>query len=297
LCRSVGFKREAWIAGAALLSNPYFFRDSFVFYVTLYGIFFGIWAFYFFLKDSRFSSLLTCLFLMLSLLSHQWAVAYYVCVTLWWGYEYVMDRRSLPSRTQKVLLRFGLIACSLIAPGVLFAAWKGITHPAFRAHQIHFQFSNVVFFGVFIGFWFSPLAVQELVKRRWQIVAIGGLITLLLFIPFQPVWADDQGSGLMPGIVMHLTEVTGRYGSFIPKLLRYGLFFMGMMVLGSFCSKPETWTGVNRKVLLCVLCGLTVISFSVLIGEKHFLFLLPFLLILAVPRLRGGSLITLWIVT
>ena len=98
---------------------------------------------------------------------------------------------------------------------------------------------------------------------------------------------DGVIAGYAGGFVMHVPGLTGALLPFLPTLLRALLFGLGVITFTVVLTSKLS--PVDRKLLVVLLMSVIVFSFSIRAGERYFLTMLPLLILLFVPQIRGDK--------
>ncbi len=272
------------------LFYPYFFLNSFVFYVINYGLLFILLAFlviwYAKGKAAFLSDLLTGIFLSLAVLCQQFYLAIPAAITvyrLWW---------VIRQRREGGWLQFGsvigylvILNIPLLLPLYIFSKWGGLTHPNFHIHSIGFYPSTVVGILFVTGFYFSTFLLCSFRSLTKAEVAIGGLLSVLLVAVFRPKYGDLQGPGIFTGLTHHIIFLSGKLGGMFPVIVMASLVFSGIMILTRlFRSLSTDWEFM--LFLAALLLGL-VYACNTQIGERHLIGYMTILFLLILPRLRA----------
>ncbi len=272
-----------------ILFYPYFFVNSFVFYVVNYGLFFVLLSLllmhYAESRKSYVFDFLAGISLALAVLCQQFYLMIPAAIVITRIYIIFRQKNdSIPALLKKTVFSSLLFLVPLIVPFILFFKWGGLTHPNFRSHSLSFYPSTLVAILFVTGLYFIPYLIQSLKELTASKTLTSLFLSILMVLLFKPVFSDIPGPGIFTGITHHLIAITGHIHPFVSTLVMIALTFCGILVL----FELFTQLNLQREYILFVSCVLLAVSYSTntLIGEKHLLAFMIFLFLLLLPRIR-----------
>jgi hypothetical protein len=264
---------------------PYFFNNSFVFYVINYGLFFTLWAFYLLKKrasqPSYATDLLTGILLTLAVLCQQFYLIIPFAIILY-RFTHELKNGSLSTKTsgRRFLVSSSLLCLPMVLPVALFLQWGGLTHPNFHAHSLSFYPSTLVAILFVTGFYLFLYAWQQYKQFRVLHYAVAAIVAGVGVWWFRPVFSDLQGPGLFTGIAFRVITLTGKLAAFLPAIAMFMLCFTGILVVIALWRRSLShWEKMTGIALFLLALGY---ASNTQIGERHLLgwMILLFLLIL-----------------
>jgi 4-amino-4-deoxy-L-arabinose transferase-like glycosyltransferase len=275
-----------------LFFQPHFVLTSFVFFTPLYGMVFALAFLVVWLREGPkdFRYCLTCgALLSLAVLSQQFYLMFVI--------PFVLDiveqgwhHRSFGAKDMWSTLGFFI---PLALPALLFYSWHGLVLPEFRFYKLSLRIENLVVFFIFCGFYFLPVGLQGVrTITRWKVLAVVGAFAL--FFLFRPAWSEEQTATTIAGPVLHLCSVLGTHipqGELLGQAVLYFLGFAAMF--HGLSSARAIW---QKKLYIGIASLLGSLVFLEHFMERHFLPLMPLLVLLLHPMLRERKHLILWIV-
>jgi len=283
LARLLGVRHPREVS-LLLLFHPYFLLCSVVFYTPMWGMTFGLFSLYFFLRDaSRYDAWLAGAWSAAAVLSRQFDMflpAGFVLLALRDGWT---AKRAVPWG------KLAALCAPQVLPLLLFMYWGGISSPDFTQHEIGLKPMNLVFFVAMVGFYYGWTTLYARFPRRHLLWLAVGLPPFFLFMPN---WSDYQGMETMTGLVMHVCSLGGRFVPGGTATLVFGLYVAGFVVLVDALRQARETTPREQALWLLMALFLGVMSVNVASAERHFVGCIP-LLILALRRPWPGLAIRL----
>jgi hypothetical protein len=272
-----------------ILFYPYFFNNSFVFYVINFGLFFFLWAFYLLkkreTKPGYFSDFFVGFLLSMAILCQQFYLIIPVAIIIHRLVQLISNRQEWSiAAIRRFMLSSFLLAAPLALPAALFIAWGGLTHPNFNVHSLSFYPSTLVAILFVTGFYFFLFTIQNYKQFRIADYAIAAILSIVGVWKFAPVFSDEQGPGLFTGIAFHVITLTGKVADFLPLMVMGILCFTGVLVCTAMkrrCVSP--WEKMTGYAVALLAIGYAV---NTQIGERHLLGLLVLMMLLILPGFK-----------
>lgn len=268
----IGNKEEITLL---LLFQPYYLTNSSVFYMPIWGMFFGLFSLYIYLKGKTTVHYFTAgLFSALAILSRQ----YYLFLPAAYFLFCFFSKFSpgINKRDDVSLTHFTALMLPHILPLAFFIFWGGISSPGFRSYEIALKPMNIVFVIILVGFYFCWSLIDNLKFSRNQLLLI---VFIPLFFLFLPKWSPYYSGQSISGIVMHLSDYAGhliKFGHVIFLLLFY---LLGLLIIILRLTKFHNFTGYDALFLFAIAFFILIMAVNVMSGERHFLAGLPFFLL------------------
>lgn len=215
----------------ALLFFPYILLNSFTIYTVNYGLSFGIFALYFYLKEPRTKkdALFASLFSTLASFSRQFYIAYPAGAILTEIYTTLKNKTPLKSR----LVDIFILGLPILFLGLLFFAWKGFVSPGIKEHHpLHFSFAHLTFFFVLTGFYFSSSLLMDPPEKKWFACIIVPILLLPIFFVFPLRYVHGFELGAGEGIILRISNIlTSHTSQVVGKGFLAILFLLGSAAL------------------------------------------------------------------
>ncbi len=274
-------------SGFVILFYPYFFLNSFVFYVVNFGLFFALAGLL--ILDKRTGTkaywydLLAGVCLALAVLCQQFYLVLPAAIALVRTVTSLRCRPMPPALAKTTLANF-LLVLPLIAPMLIFIRWGGLTHPNFHVHQLAFGATTITAIFFVVGLYFLPYLIQSYKSISGLLFGLAAAAGILLVIFFRPVFSNIQGPGKFTGMTLHLLTIPEKISPLITGPLITTLTIFGILV---FLVLARSLTSAWDYTLFVsgIFLALTYI-FSTQIGERHLLALIILLFLLVLPRMR-----------
>ncbi|HLX12437.1 MAG TPA: hypothetical protein VKS81_06450, partial [Bacteroidota bacterium] len=270
---------------------PYFFLNSFIFYVINYGLFFAVLALIPLLDNSIHRGSISFMAvggtLCCAILCQQFYLVIPFSILIAGGltksdspfpYAFSMERYTYRS--------MGLMLIPVLLPFIIFIKWGGLTHPNFARHALSFHMSTVVAILFVAGFYFSPFAVQSIKSFGLKGLTAAIIASAGLVLFFKPEFSDKPGGGVFTGAVHHLIVLSGRVSAYLPTIFMIILVFSGLIVFFELLKSLKDRFEVTLFISSIALAF--AYTFNELIGEHHLLGMMAFMFILVLPRIRSG---------
>ncbi|MEO5593841.1 MAG: hypothetical protein ABIR15_13145 [Chitinophagaceae bacterium] len=271
-----------------LLFYPYFFLNSFVFYVINFGLFFCLAALLLLNNTEKnyWNDLGAGVSLTLAILCQQFYLMLLAAVLLVRFLQYIKER-EIAGSLQRFIASSFLLGLPALVPLAVFYGWGGLVHPNFNVHKLSFFPTALTGILMVTGFYFAPFAVQSIKKSdKWQLAGalLGGAV---LAIGFRPAYNDFNGPGIFNGIVFHIIEIVSKKMALAGTAMMIFLCGMGLLV---FYKLAATKKNIFDAILFtgCVLLA-AAYTMNAIIGERHLLPLFFLLFFLILPRLKLGT--------
>lgn len=242
------------------LIQPYFIARSLSIYTMVPSLFMGLLTLYAYIKwtDKQTKSwlLLYCIFAVLALLSRQIYLSYILGIS-----AHMFITRSASNKPVFTIDKIAAFGLPFLLFGLLLLHWGGGNPPGFSSNASKgFNFLQLDFAFIFLGFWFWPIVWDKLkATPKWLLIA-GALIAVhLLFVtPYISQDAVRLVDNTIAGIIPRIFEIMINKGApiFIIQILSALLWFMGAVVIYNLLqnlSKPFAWIfGFHLAILLIV---------------------------------------------
>jgi hypothetical protein len=269
-----------------ILFYPYFFNNSFVFYVINFGLFFFLWAFYLLKKREAsagyFSDFLIGFLLSMAILCQQFYLIVPGAIIIHKLVRLIGNKQEWNfTAVRRFMLSSFLLTVPLALPAALFMKWGGLTHPNFNVHSLSFYPSTLVAILFVTGFYFFLFALQSYKQFRIADYAIAAFFSIVGVVRFAPVFSNEQGPGLFTGIAFHVITLSGKAAGFLPLMAMGVLCFTGVLVCIAIvrrCVSP--WEKMTAYAGALLAIGYAV---NTQIGERHLLGLLVLMMLLILP--------------
>lgn len=265
---------------------PYLLKTGFVYYQSIYGLFFfGLYLIYF-EKEGNKSWFFSGLFLTCAILSQQFYLAMIPSKPLYHLFQKYKKSNSLRKilTSDSLLLNSFLYFLPLIFVFILFFAWSGLTHPNFRFHTVVFSPTNITAMLAIVGFTFSPFFLFQLKKINYKRLLVQCCMAILLTIFFSPKWSQGSEPGEISGITFHTLEFIGEFSIVIKTFAQFLLTVVGIDVI------VESVKTSKIKLVLIVVIFFCAFTFNAILSERHLLPLIVTMYILLLPRLSEKQL-------
>lgn len=275
-----------------ILFYPYFFLNSFVFYVVNYGLCFALLALVVLDVEQQSKSywrvFLAGICFSLAVLCQQFYLVVPAAIALVRTLTALRQRPWPPAlvrtTTANFLLANFLLVLPLIVPIWLFIKWGGLTHPNFHVHQLAFGPTTITAILFVVGIYFLPYLIQSYKSLTTLNIGLAVAAAILLTIFYQPVFSDIQGPGRFTGMTLHLLTMPAKFSPFVTSTLIALSTACGILVFLLLIRTSSTdWDHI--LLLSGIFLALTYI-FSTQVGERHLLALMVFLFLLILPRLQ-----------
>jgi hypothetical protein len=256
------------------VSNPYFLRASCTFYVTDFGLLFGLSALWvYFRSNTRYRHVAAYALITMATLSMQWLLMLFVGVSLHelrlWRTGDLSSRRFATLAVLKLIVAVPVLALILV--------WRGLTHPNFATHALHpsFEGANIVL--AVLGFLFFFYSIDGVRRLGWNHL-LGILVLSPLVVLAQPALARVQGPGLFSGFESTFLRLLEQVTSIPYATLLLGLTLSGMVFCGLALKLPRHGLA---EVSLYTAAGLgSAYVASELLSSGHVYVMVPFLLLM-----------------
>jgi hypothetical protein len=290
ICRIIKLSGAPVYYALVIFFYPYFFNNSFVFYVTNYGLFFVLWAVYILKKKetnlSYIFHFLVGMLLCLGILCQQFYLVIPFSIIL---YNFALLMRNKSALNTGAVWKFATSSFFMLLPMVLpialFIKWGGLTHPNFNIHSLSFYPSTLVAILFVTGFYLFIFLLQEYKRLGWKDLLMAALLTLGLVTFFRPEFSNTQGPGLFTGIAFHDITLTGKISDLLPIITMGLACFAGILIFMAF-FKTASLKGWN--LLMLIIIGLLALGYATntQIGERHLLGFFILLLLLILPAFK-----------
>ncbi len=275
-----------------LLFQPYYLTNSSVFYMPIWGMFFGLFSLYIFLKGKTTVQYFAAgLFSALAILSRQ----YYLFLPAAY-FLFCFFPKFSPGINKKgdiSLTHFTALMLPHILPLVFFIFWGGISSPGFRGHEIALKPMNIVFAIILVGFYFCWSLIDNFKFSRLQLLLIA---FIPLFFLFLPKWSPYYGGQSISGIVMHLSDYAEHLITFGQVIFLLLFYLLGLLIITLRLTRFRNFTGYDALFLFAIAFFILIMAVNVMSGERHFLSGLPFFLLwLSCLFHRKNIRIALWV--
>jgi hypothetical protein len=288
---------HAFILTLLLIANPYLVRSAYSFYMFNYGLFFvllGIYLQYY--SNWRFSEYLSSFSLALAVLSQQWMLIVVASI-------YMVKFRELVEKKAKSDEWYSGALQIIIALGpglLLFASWKGMTHPNFASHALSPTFAHLTGTLANWGFAFILLVFTQF-KSVFDVKYLPFLFIVVLLFLGLPIHSYDVGPESVSGIATRIFgEMSNKTG--IP----FGYLFIFPVLAGLILLIKVVQNYSEEDVIvyaIAVIGFLTAFTASVRLGASHIYLSIPFLImvfkreIIESKRLQFGLSLQLYLIT
>lgn len=290
ICRIIKLSGVPAYYALVIFFYPYFFNNSFVFYVINYGLFFVVWALHIVKKNEAAPSYLSCflvgVLLTLAVLCQQFYLVMPVAIIF---YYFMLLTKKEAKLIGIVTGRFAissfLILLPLALPIALFIKWEGLTHPNFNVHSLSFYPSTLMAILLVTGFYLFIYLLQSYKNLNWKDVLTSIILTVLMALYFPPKFSNEQGPGLFTGIALHIITLTGEIVTILQFFVMGFACFAGILVFIAL-FKATSLKGWNMLLLLAI--GLLSLGYAsnTQIGERHLLGFIILLLLLVLPGFK-----------
>jgi hypothetical protein len=268
-----------------LISNPYILKGSFIYYMTDYGLLFGVAGIYFYFFSHNKYKFLTAHFLFgLAVLCQQWMLIIIFSVFLNECADLYLGKLQRNFFLKGLLYKFLFLLPSLL----LFYFWGGLTHPNFQYHKLTPSFvhltgslANIGLFGIFLLFF--------IYKKYFKIEHILLVYFLPLLFLTIPVHSEKQGSDFITGAASQISIQLQDFIYLPYKLSMLILAVAGLLTMVAVISKED---GHFIPFLKYVLAGFLVAFFSSeRLGATHIFISIPFLFLVFNSDLKENKLL------
>jgi 4-amino-4-deoxy-L-arabinose transferase-like glycosyltransferase len=273
-----------------LFLQPHFIGTSFVFYTPLYGMVFALGFLAVWIHEGRKHFWYYCksgMLVSLAILSQQF---YLMFIAAFMFDAIAQGWHSRGIKANEMWSGLGFLI-PLALPALLFYSWHGLVLPEFAVHGLSLRLDNIVFFLIFLGFYFFPVALQGMrtISGRQLVPLVGALA---FFFLFRPVWSQEHTASTITGPVLHLCSMLSGYiprGELVGQII---LYLLGSTVVLHALSKVDTlW---QRKLCIAIACLVGGLAFLEHFAEKYLLTLVPMLILLVYPMLKNRKHLILW---
>jgi hypothetical protein len=268
----IGNKEEITLL---LLFQPYYLTNSSVFYMPIWGMFFGLFSLYIFLKGKTTAQYFTAgLLSALAILSRQ----YYLFLPAAYFLFCFFSKFSPGINKKENITLTHLTALMLphIVPIAFFIFWGGISSPEFRGHEIAFKPMNIIFAIILVGFYFCWSLIDNFKLSRCQLLLI---VFIPLFFLFLPKWSPYYSGHSISGIVMHLSDYAGHLIPFGHVIFLLFFYLLGLLIITQRLTRFHHFTGYDALFLFAIAFFILIMAVNMMSGERHFLPGLPFFLL------------------
>jgi len=271
-----------------LLFYPYFIKTSFVFYLSIYGLFFLLSAICLSTKETKLRSFSSGLSGAAALLSQQFIIALPFAFAVW-----KFLKRKDPFE-RKGITNYILFFLPFIIPAILFITWGGLTHPNWRFHSPTIDFTHFTALFTILGGVFFPFIIDKIkaINKSESIALM--ILSLLLTIFFVPNWGEYGWEGQVTGYTYNFLTRVNDISSILFFVIHFVLCFSGLQIFTIIIR-----SGKNRMEMLIIITALIlsfIYFFDTVFSERHLLPLVALLFILVIPRIQNKLLLNLWII-
>lgn len=270
-----------------LLFYPYFIKTSFVFYLSIYGLFFLLLAVYILSKETRLRSFSSGLSGAAAVLSQQFILALPFAFAVW-----KFLQRKKPFK-KKEINNYVLFFLPFIIPAILFITWGGLTHPNWRFHGPVIDFTHFTALFTILGGLFFPFVIDKIksINKSESIALI--VLSVLITIFFVPNWGEYGWEGQVTGYTYNFLTRVNNISSILFFVIHVVLSFSGLQLFAILIR-----SGKNRMETLILITAIIlsfIYLFDTVFSERHLLPLVALLFILVIPRIQNKLILNLWI--
>ncbi len=247
-----------------LFFYPYFLKPSFLFFMSIYGLFFFMLFIYFVKKDNRRSYILGGLSLSLAILSQQ----FYLVVFVFYLGFLLYDSTNYKLKKEKLLDAL-LFILPIILLVVVFILWGGLTHPNYRTWGAEFQIQNLTSVFIILGSTMLPFLIFNVAGIRKSYLVILLPLSVLLVLFAYPEWLNEPKDGVISGYTFQSLALIANFSSISSFFLKVLLCLLGLFSLIILHIKTD-----NDKTRLFYFLFLFLaigFSFNKLPSERHLL--------------------------
>lgn len=255
-----------------LLFHPYYLTNSSVFYTPIWGMFFGLFSLYVYLKGrTAVHYFLAGLLSALAVLSRQFYLflpAAYFLFLIW---------QRVNKKNAVSFSHFTVLMLPHLLPLAFFIYWGGIVSPDVRGHAaVTLKPMNMIFAIILVGFYFCWSLLYRCEFKRTHLLIIVFVPLLFLFLP---EWGVYHSGETISGLVMHLSDYAGHFITFGNVAFLLIFFLLGLLIIMVRLTEFQDPTGYDALFLFAIALFALIMAVNLRSGERHFLAGLPFLLI------------------
>ncbi len=280
---------------------PYVIFHSATIYTVNFGLFFGIWALYYYLHEplTLSDAIKGSVLATLAVYSRQYELVLPLVMLLYWCLRSFRQNR-FHNLGRQTIFAFAL-ALPLIAILPLFALWHGVTPPLHQNdHFIHPIAEHINFVLIFTGFYFLPFLFRAetltLFRRNAKLLLVFALL-IPLYVRFQPIYSEDFTIlNASTGIIAHGLSLLGHAaGASLADITQFMLWAFGaVLILSEAARRP--WDALRAKLLVYAGIFVTVMIFTPYVAERYYTPLVPVLILLFHRSVSSRKYLVGWLV-
>ncbi len=271
-----------------LLFYPYFIKTSFVFYLSIYGLFFLLLSIYLLTKETKLHSLSSGLSAAAAVLSQQFIIALPFAFAVW----KFLKRRKPFERKEKI--NYILFSLPFIIPAILFITWGGLTHSNWRFHDPAIDVTHFTALFTILGGVFFPFVIDKIKSTsNYESIALM-ILSMLLTIFFVPTWGGKAYEAQVTGYTYHFLSLVNNISSVLFFAIHTVLCFSGLQIVTILIRANKN--RMETLILITALILSFIYFFDTVFSERHLLPLVALIFILVIPRIQSKLVLNLWII-